>query len=98
MNNKGFLINLYLRKMSNFLKDLSNDFANLLINGDNYDVIIQAGEEPNVKEFRAHSIILGARSTYFRAALSKDWAHKKNGIITFKKPNIPSNIFEIILK
>ena len=82
----------------NLLKDLSNDLANLLVNGDNYDVIIRVDKETDVKEFRAHSIILAARSAYFRAALSKNWAHRKNGIITFEKPNIPSNTFEVILK
>ncbi|CAI2161655.1 14024_t:CDS:2 [Funneliformis geosporum] len=77
---------------------LSNDFAKLLVNGDGHDVIIEAGEGQKIKEFRAHSLILSARSTYFRAALSKDWARKKDGVIIFRKPNISSNIFEVLLK
>ncbi|KAF0486330.1 serine-enriched protein [Gigaspora margarita] len=35
-----------------------------------YNVKIIVGTEPNVKEFKAHSIILQERSEYFQAALS----------------------------
>lgn len=83
---------------SNFLTDLSSDFAKLLINGDNHDVIIEAGEGENRREFRVHSLILCTRSTYFRTTLSKNWLRKEKGVIAFKKPNILSNIFEILLK
>ena len=83
---------------SNFLTDLSNDFAKLLINGNNHDVIIEVGEGQKRREFRAHSLILSTRSTYFRLKLSKDWTHKEKGIIVFRKPNISSNIFELLLK
>ncbi|GES96128.1 BTB/POZ protein [Rhizophagus clarus] len=39
------------------------------------------------------------KSTYFRTALSKDWARKENdNIIIFKKPNISPEIIELILK
>ena len=58
----------------NFLLDLSKDIGQLLITRDNYDVIIQAGEGQNMKEFFAHSLILSARSTYFKTALSNEWA------------------------
>ncbi|GBB89892.1 hypothetical protein RclHR1_16720004 [Rhizophagus clarus] len=80
------------------LLDLSQDIGQLLTSGDNYDLIIQAGEGQNMKEFLAHSLILSARSTYFKAALSKEWAKKENGIFTFKKPNISPEIMELILK
>src|SRR5688572_5150231 len=82
----------------NFLSDLSQDIGQLLSTGDNYDLIIQAGEGQNMKEFFAHSLILSARSTYFKAALSKEWVKKENGIIIFKKPNISPEIIELILK
>ncbi|GES82627.1 BTB/POZ protein [Rhizophagus clarus] len=81
----------------NLLLDLSQDIGQLLTSGDNYDLIIQAGEGQNMKEFSAHSLILSARSTYFKTALSKEWAKKENGIITFKKPNISPEIMELIL-
>src|SRR5438045_4209950 len=81
-----------------FLSDLSQDIGQLFSTGDNYDLIIQAGEGQNMKEFFAHSLILSARSTYFKAALSKEWAKEENRIITFKKPNISPEIIELILK
>ncbi|GBB89891.1 hypothetical protein RclHR1_16720003 [Rhizophagus clarus] len=84
--------------VENLLLDLSQDIGQLLTSRDNYDLIIQAGEGQNMKEFSAHSLILSARSTYFKAALSKEWAKKENGIITFKKPNISPEIMELILK
>ena len=51
-----------------------------------------------MKEIYAHSNILRARSQYFRAALSKKYSEKKDGKFIFKKPNIPPQLFEIILK
>ncbi|CAG8755135.1 29484_t:CDS:2, partial [Racocetra persica] len=62
-----------------------------------YNVKIIAGTEPNVKEFKAHSIILQARSEYFQAALSIRWAREQDGFFIIKKPNIFPKIFEIIL-
>ncbi|PKK65668.1 BTB-domain-containing protein [Rhizophagus irregularis] len=64
---------------------------------EDYNVIIYAGEEPNVKELHAHSIILRCRSQYFRTAFSSNWAEKKDGMYILKKPNITGNIFQIIL-
>ncbi|CAB4444568.1 unnamed protein product [Rhizophagus irregularis] len=73
-----------------------NDYEKLLKTGEGSDVIIYAGE--NEKEFRAHSVILCVRSEYFRAAFSKNWTEKKDGMLIFKKPNIESNLFQIILR
>ena len=67
-------------------------------NPKDYDVKIIIGEEPNIKEFKAHSVILSSRSTYFKTALSSRWARKENGIIIFNKPNISPLVFEILLK
>ncbi|RIA97542.1 BTB/POZ domain-containing protein [Glomus cerebriforme] len=64
---------------------------------DDYNVIIYAGEEPNIKEIHAHSIILRYRSQYFRAAFSPNWAKKENGTYILEKPNISGTIFQIIL-
>ncbi|RGB43242.1 hypothetical protein C1646_681276, partial [Rhizophagus diaphanus] len=81
-----------------FSLDLSQDIEQLLTTGDGHDLIIQAGEGQNMIEFFAHSLILSARSTYFKSALSKEWAKKVNGIIIFKKPNNSPEIIELILK
>jgi hypothetical protein len=78
--------------------ELLNDFEKLLSNGNNYDVIIKAGKNENIRSFYTHSLILSSRSTYFKAALSKNWVHKKHGIIVFNKPNIDPKIMELILK
>ena len=46
---------------SKFLTELSNDYKKLFEKEIGYDVIIYAGEEPNVKEIHAHSSILCIR-------------------------------------
>ncbi|CAG8558787.1 1575_t:CDS:2, partial [Acaulospora morrowiae] len=74
------------------------DFTNLLENHDDCNVEIIVGEEPNVKAFKAHKFILTDRSTYFKNALSPQWASVENGIIKFKKPNISPSIFEVLFK
>ncbi|EXX53634.1 hypothetical protein GLOIN_2v1771022 [Rhizophagus irregularis DAOM 181602=DAOM 197198] len=81
-----------------FYRGLSIDFSHLLDESDDYDVIIYAGKEPNVRKFHAHTVILRARSPYFRRALSRDWAKKENGSIVFQKPNIAHEVFDVILK
>jgi hypothetical protein len=77
---------------------LSLDFSNLLESGEDYNVKIIVGKEQNVKEFRAHSVILSSRSIYFKNALSSRWAKKEDGIIIFNKPNISPLVFEVLLK
>lgn len=79
---------------------LSIDIGQLLDFNNNYDVIITVGEElKNTKDFHAHSLILGARSSYFRSAFSNNWTtRKENGFIHFKKPNISPKVFQVILK
>ncbi len=74
------------------------DIGRLYKDADDYNVNIQIGEESNFEIFKAHSIILRARSPYFRVALSNNWAKKDGDIINFKKPNIVPNVFRIILK
>ncbi|GBB83503.1 hypothetical protein RclHR1_10200010 [Rhizophagus clarus] len=84
------------------LSDLSTallkDIRQLFEDADDYNVTIQVGEEPNIEIFNAHSVILRARSSYFRVALSTKWAKKKGDIFTYKKPNISPKIFKEILK
>ena len=85
--------------MSKFWATLSNDILNILMDGlEEFNVVIEVGEAPNTQTFHAHSIILRARSPYFRQALSKNWARKERDVIKFTKPNISPKVFEIILK
>ena len=81
-----------------FHSSLSKDLSLILNDADDFNVIIQVGENKNTKEFHAHSVILRARSPYFKSALSADWITKKNNVITFNKPNITPSVFDIILK
>ncbi|CAG8544209.1 1388_t:CDS:2, partial [Acaulospora morrowiae] len=81
-----------------FYNKLITDIYQLLDGADNYDVNIKVGENTEIKEFRAHSVILRARSPYFKRALSGSWATIKDRIILFNKPNISPNSFALILK
>nr|CAG8554796.1 11447_t:CDS:2 [Entrophospora candida] len=84
---------------SKILSSLSQDYLNLLESEKCFDVIINVGKEPNLKKFNAHSLILHTRSPYFRAALSKEWVSKQDDDkMIFNKPNISSEVFEVILK
>ncbi|GBC01081.1 hypothetical protein RclHR1_04060009 [Rhizophagus clarus] len=83
---------------SKFLVDLSQELLLMLNDADDHNVVIQTGTDKNIKEFRAHSNILRARSPYFKSALSANWITKNKDMIEFKKPNIRPTVFEIILK
>ena len=77
---------------------LSKDLSLILNDADDFNVTIQIGENENTKEFRAHSVILRARSPYFKSALSANWVTKENDMIMFNKPNITPTVFDMILK
>jgi hypothetical protein len=83
---------------SKFWAELSNDYKRLFEGEIGYDVIIYAGEEPNIKEIHAHSNILCIRSQYFHAAFSNEWAEKRDGKFILRKPNIAPQLFNIILR
>ena len=81
-----------------FHSELSKDLSSILDNSDDFNVTIRVGKDQNTKEFRAHSVILRARSLYFRSALSANWIRKEGGMIMFNKPNITPIVFDRILK
>ncbi|KAF0485245.1 BTB-domain-containing protein [Gigaspora margarita] len=83
---------------SSFITSLIRDLTQLLEHSENYDVKIQAGENQNSQEFKAHSNILCARCPYFKSALSTNWVTRKDGYIVFSKPNISPSVFELILR
>ncbi|CAG8464469.1 6355_t:CDS:2 [Acaulospora morrowiae] len=78
---------MYMRDMRSTFED-END----------YNVTIQVGQEPNKEIVRAHSVILRARCSYFRTALSNIWGRKVNEMYTFSHPNITSRAFRKILR
>ncbi|RHZ44233.1 hypothetical protein Glove_750g38 [Diversispora epigaea] len=81
-----------------FLDKLSQDFSELLNDKEEYNVIIEAGQEQNKKTFTAHSVVLRYRSSHFNKELTNNVTNdgNYNKIITI--PNISAQIFEIILR
>ncbi|CAG8561361.1 758_t:CDS:2 [Acaulospora morrowiae] len=77
---------------------LLQDLAQLFAEADDHNVVINVGQGAESENFKAHSVILRARSPYFRTALSKNWAKKEGDFLIFNKPNITPNVFRIILK
>jgi phosphoserine aminotransferase len=78
-------------------QDVTNDLEKLLEIGEEYDVIIYAGENENVKEIHALSNILRIKSQYFRTLFSNESA-KKDGKFVLITPNISPQVFKIILR
>ena len=62
-----------------------------------YNVTIEVGEDPNVKIFRAHMVILCYRSPFLR----RNFTNKKNNdsvlAHVIKFPNISPETFQIML-
>jgi hypothetical protein len=78
---------------------LSKDFSLILNDADDFNVIVKIGENQGTKDFHAHSVILRARSPYFKSALSGDSIVKNDSnMITLDKPNITPTVFDMILK
>ncbi|CAG8637999.1 14896_t:CDS:2, partial [Acaulospora colombiana] len=87
------------RKMSaELLILLSTDFTQLLESAEDFNVLIRVGEQPkNYKEFKAHSVVLRARSSYFKSSLADQWVEREGNFYVLKKPNVLPEIFDIIL-
>ncbi|RHZ82386.1 hypothetical protein Glove_109g15 [Diversispora epigaea] len=80
-----------------FFDKLSQDFSELLNDKKECNVVIEVDKEENMKSFTSHSVVLRYRSTYFAKEL-ENIAANENYIKTIIKPNISTQIFEIILK
>ncbi|CAG8596593.1 15780_t:CDS:2 [Funneliformis caledonium] len=86
-----------------FLSYLSNDFSYLLENPDfNSDITIEVtGEDNSIKIFKAHSIILYARSEYFKQILleTKEGIMKRDpSMVVLRITNITPTVFSKILR
>ncbi|EXX52176.1 uncharacterized protein OCT59_000903 [Rhizophagus irregularis] len=83
-----------------FLPKLSQNFLEILDDNEFYDITIEVGNDPYVKIFRAHMVILNYRSPYLRRILSTTVNKNKNdGILThIKLPNILPETFQMILR
>ena len=82
------------------LTKLSQNLLEILNNDQEYyyDVTIEVGNDPYVKIFRAHMVILDYRSPYLRRILSTNRKKNDDTLTHIKLPNILPEIFQIILR
>ena len=81
-----------------FFSQLSQNFVNILNDNEYYDITIEVRQDPEVKIFRAHMVILNYRSAYFHRNLSTNKKNSDGILAHIKLPNISPNTFQIILK
>ncbi len=72
---------------SNFHSGLLKDLSSMLIDSNDYNVIIQIKENQDIKEFRAHSNILRVRSPYFKNLILADKIQNENNVIILNNAN-----------
>ncbi|EXX56277.1 uncharacterized protein OCT59_020365 [Rhizophagus irregularis] len=83
---------------NSLLPKLSQNLLEILNEEEYYDITIEVGNDPYVKTYRAHMVILYYRSPYLKRILS---THKKKNDGTLehiKLPEILPEIFQIILR
>ncbi|GBB84904.1 hypothetical protein RclHR1_01150008 [Rhizophagus clarus] len=80
------------------LEKLFQNYLEVLNDDEYYDVTIEVGNDPYVKIFRAHKVILHYRSTFLRRILSTNKKKNDETLIHIKLPNILPEIFQIILR
>ncbi|CAB4437662.1 unnamed protein product [Rhizophagus irregularis] len=79
------------------LSKLAENILEILDDDEYYDITIEVGDDPNVRIFRAHMVILKYRSPYLRKILSTN--KKIDGTLTsIKLPNILPETFQIVLR
>ena len=71
-----------------FLSKLSQNLIEILDDEEYYDVTIEVGDNPNIKIFRAHMVILTYRSPYLRRILSTNKKNHDGTLSHIKIPNI----------
>ncbi|GBB90701.1 hypothetical protein RclHR1_17740001 [Rhizophagus clarus] len=81
-----------------FLPKLSQDFLEILEDNEFYDIIIEVGDDPYVKIFRAHMVILNYRSPYLRRILSTNVKKNDGTLAHVKLPYISPEIFQMVLR
>ena len=89
---------LKIKMITQFLSQLSQNFINILKDDEYYDITIEVGQDPEVKIFRAHMVILSYRSTYFRRNLSTNIKNSDGILPHIKLPNLSPNTFQILLE
>ncbi len=81
-----------------FLPKLSQNLLEILEDDEYCDIIIEVGDDPYVKVFRAHMVILNYRSPYLRRILSTNNRKNDGTLAHIKLPNILPEIFHVILR
>src|SRR5436190_18166873 len=81
-----------------FLPKLSKNLLEILNDEEYYDVTIEVGNDPYVKIFRAHIVILNYRCSYMQRILSTDNKKNDGTLAHIKLPNITPEIFHVILR
>ena len=81
-----------------FLPKLSQNLLEILDENEYYDITIEVGNDPYVKIFRAHMVILNYRSPYLRRILSTSKKRNDGTPAHIKLSNISSETFQIILR
>ncbi len=84
--------------LKQFFTKLSQNYIEILKDDEYYDVTIEVGEDPNVKIFRAHIIILCYRSPFLRRILASNKNNYNGNLAHVKLPNISPEIFQNILE
>src|SRR5438094_3242563 len=90
--------NPVMMNYNTFLPKLSQNLLEILEDNEYYDITIEVGNDPYVKIFRAHMVILNYRSPYLRRILSTNKKKNDGTLVHIKFPNINPEIFQIILR
>ncbi|RIA87325.1 hypothetical protein C1645_878102 [Glomus cerebriforme] len=80
------------------LPKLSQNLLEILDDDEYYDITVEVGNDPYVKIFRAHMVILNYRSSYLRRILSINKKKNDGTLTNIKLPNISPEIFQIVLR
>ncbi|UZO02744.1 uncharacterized protein OCT59_021223 [Rhizophagus irregularis] len=80
------------------LSKLTQNLLEILNDDKYYDITVEVGNDPVVKIFRAHMVILNYRSPYLRRILSTDEKKNDGTLTNIKLPSILPDIFQIILR
>ena len=84
--------------LKEFFTKLSQNYIEILKDDEYYDVTIEVGEDPNVKIFRTHMIILCYRSPFLRRTLVSNRKSNNGDLAHIKLSNISPEIFQNILE
>jgi hypothetical protein len=80
------------------LPKLSQNLLEILDDNEYYDITIEVGNDPYVKVFRSHMIILSYRSPYLKRILSTNKKRNDGTLTHIKLPNISPEIFNLVLR